>query len=58
MEVKEEIKEEKEEKEVKEEKKETKEGILEKTKKKIMKVEHKAEDFLKPVAEKLHMKPW
>ena len=58
MEVKEEIKEEKEEKEVKEEKKESKESILEKTKKKIMKVEHKAEDFLKPVAEKLHMKPW
>lgn len=33
-------------------------NILEKTKEKIMNVEHKAENVLKPVADKLHVKPW
>ncbi len=48
----------KEKKEKKEEKEEKEENILEKTKHKFLNVEHKAEEKLKPLADKLHMKPW
>jgi hypothetical protein len=37
---------------------ETTENVLDKTKHKLEDLEHKAEDALAPVAEKLHVKPW
>ena len=40
------------------EEEEKKEGIVKKTEKEIVKLEKKAENILKPVADKIHVKPW